>query len=155
MIFTLAVPLYLDRQFSTYIEQLQYQCQKYGYHSQYYLESNYYAIAESTYRIALLSQPQIDNCVGFSSFSVCINGFSLETAENTCLGSLLIGNQFSALQNCNTLTVKIPIKEREKNLAIGKWLITTSSRIFDLFLSDLNNADHEQNFLSGMCLFVL
>ena len=27
----------------------------------------------ATYRTALLSQPQIDGCVGFISFSVCIN----------------------------------------------------------------------------------
>ena len=87
------------------------------------MESNYIAIAESTNRIALLSQPQIDNCVGSSSFSVSINGFSLETAENTCLGSLLIDNQFSALQN-------------------GKWLITSSSKNVHLFLSDLKNTDH-------------
>ena len=113
-----------------------------GYASQYELESNYIAIAESTNRIALLSQPQIENCVGSSSFSVCINGFSLETAENTCLGSLLIGNQFSALQNCNILTVKLPIKEKAKNLGNGKWLITSSSKNFDIFLSDLKNTDH-------------
>ena len=85
-----------------------------GYASQYEMESNYIAIAESTNRIELLSQPQID-----SSFPVCINGFSLETAENTYLGSLLIGNQFSALQNCNILTVKFPIKEKAKDLGNG------------------------------------
>ena len=113
-----------------------------GYASQYELESIYIAIAESTNRIALLSQPQIDNYVGSFTFSVCINVFSLETAENTCLGSLLIGNQFSALQNCNILTVKHPIKEKTKNLGNGKWLITSSSRNFDLFLSDLKNTDH-------------
>ena len=113
-----------------------------GYASQYEMESNYIAIAESTNRIALLSQQQIDNCLGSSSFPVCINGFSLETAENTCLGSLLIGNQFSALQNCNILTVKLPIKEKAKNLGNGKWLITSSCKNVDLFLSDLKNTDH-------------
>ena len=35
-----------------------------GYAPQYELESNYIAIAESTNRIALLSQPQINNFVG-------------------------------------------------------------------------------------------
>ena len=113
-----------------------------GYASQYELESNYIAIAESTNRIALLSQPQIDNLVGSSSFSVCINGFSLETTENACLGSLLIGIQFSALQNCKFLTVQVPIKEKAKNLGNGKGLITSSSKNFDLFLSDLKHKDH-------------
>ena len=112
------------------------------YASQFELESNYIAIAESTNRIALLSQSQIDNCVGSSSFSECIDGFSLETAENTCLGSILIGNQFSALQNCYILTVKLPIMEKAKNIGNGKWLITSSSKIFGLFLSDLKNTDH-------------
>ena len=92
--------------------------------------------------MALLSQPQIDNCVGSSSFSVCINGFSLETAENTCLGSPLIGNQFSALQICNILTIKLPILEKAKNFGNGKRLITSSSKNFDPFLSDLKNTDH-------------
>ena len=101
-----------------------------GYASQYELESIYIAIAESTNRIALLSLSQIDNCVGSSSFSLCINGFSLETAENTCLGSLLIGNQSSALQNCNILTFKLAIKEKAKNLGNGKWLITSSRKKF-------------------------
>ena len=89
-----------------------------GYASQYELESIYIAIAESTNRIALLSQPQTDNCVGSSSFSVCINGFSLETAEKTCLGSLLIGNQFSALWNCTISTVKLPLKKKRKILVM-------------------------------------
>ena len=49
-----------------------------GYASQYDLESEYIPIAETNNRTALLSQPEIDNCVGSSSFSVCINGFSLK-----------------------------------------------------------------------------
>ena len=95
------------------------------YASQRELESNYIAIAESTNRIALLltAWQHHHNCVGSSSFSLCINEFSLETAENTCLSSILIGNQFSELQNCNILTVKLPITEKAKNLGNGKWLI--------------------------------
>ena len=73
-----------------------------GYASQYAIESDFFAIAESTHKIALLSQDEIDRCVGSSSFSVCINGFSLESAHDTCLGSLLIGNHFIALQKCDT-----------------------------------------------------
>ena len=42
----------------------------------------------STQKISLLSQDEINRCVGSSSFSVCINGFSLETAQDTCVGSL-------------------------------------------------------------------
>ena len=87
-----------------------------GYASQYETEADYIAIAESTRRIALLSQLEIDSCIGSSSFSVCTNGFSLETAEDTCIGALLIGNQFAALQNCNINTVKLPVKEKAKSL---------------------------------------
>ena len=112
-----------------------------GYASQYKTEADYIAIAESTRRIALLSQPEIDSCIGSSSFSVCTNGFSLETAEDTCLGALLIGNQFAALQNCNINTVKLPVKEKAKNLGNGKWLITSASEKFDMFLSEMKNND--------------
>ena len=59
-----------------------------GYASQYETEADYIAVAESTRRIALLSRHEIDLCIGSSSFSVCTNGFSLETAEDTCLGAL-------------------------------------------------------------------
>ena len=112
-----------------------------GYASQYETEAEYVAIAESTRRIALLSQPEIDACIGSSSFSVCTNGFSLETAEDTCLGALLIGNQFAALQNCNINTVKLPVKEKAKNLGNGKWLITSASDQFDMFMSEMRNND--------------
>ena len=129
-----------------------------GYAPQYDLESDYIAIAETNNRIALLSQPEIDNCVGSSSFSVCINSFSLETADDTCLGSLLIGNQFSALQNCNILTVKLPLKEKAKNLGNGRWLITSASKNFDMFLTNLTKLDHlNKNKMPGcqVCLIEL
>ena len=61
-----------------------------GYASQCETEADYIAIAESTRQIALLSQPEIDLCIGSSSFSVCTNGFYLQRAEETCLGTLLI-----------------------------------------------------------------
>ena len=112
-----------------------------GHASQYETEADYIAIAESTRRIALLSQNEIDSCIGSSSFSVCTNGFSLETAEDTCLGALLIGNQFAAQQNCNINTVKLPVKEKAKNLGNGKWLITSASDKFDMFLSEMKNND--------------
>ena len=112
-----------------------------GYASQYETEAEYVAIAESTRRIALLSQPEIDACIGSSSFSVCTNGFSLETAEDTCLGALLIGNQFAALENCDINTDKLPVKEKAKNLGNGKWLITSASDQFDMFMSEMRNND--------------
>ena len=74
-----------------------------GYASQYETEAEYFAIAESARRIALLSEPEIDACIGSSSFSLCTNGFSLGTAKDTCLGALLIGNQFAAMQNAISL----------------------------------------------------
>ena len=119
------------------------------YASQYEWESNYISIAESTNRIALLSQPQNDNCVGSRNVSLCISGFSLDTAENSCLSWLLIGNQFSALPNCSILTVKLAINEKAKNLGCSKWLLTTSSQSSDFFFSDLKNTDHlkQTNFL--------
>ena len=75
-------------------------------------------------RIALVSQTEIDACIGSSSFSVCTNGFSLETAEDTCSGALLFGNQFTELQNCDVNSVKLPVKELRKrkvadNVSVG------------------------------------
>ena len=112
-----------------------------GYASQYETEADYLAVAESTRRIALLSQHKIDLCIGSSSFSVCTNGFALETAEDTCLGALLLGNQFAALQNCNINTVKLPVKEKAKNLGNGKWLIISATEQFDMYLSEMRDTN--------------
>ena len=83
--------------------------------SQKIIESNFIAVS-STQKIALLSQDEINQCVGSSSFSVCMNSFSLETAQNTCLGSLLINNHLIALQKCEIKTAKLPLKEKTRNL---------------------------------------
>ena len=91
-----------------------------GYASQYAIEFDFIAIDESTHKIAPLSQDEIDRCVGSRSFSVCFNGVSLETAHDTCLGSLLIGNHFIALQKCDIKTVKLPVKEKARNIGNGK-----------------------------------
>ena len=85
MIFTLAVP-FASQSTALNLYRATSVPKPNGYASQYELKSNYIAIAESTNRFALLSQPQIDNCSVFNSFSVCITGFSCETAENTCFG---------------------------------------------------------------------
>ena len=65
----------------------------------------------------------------------------METAEDTSFGALLIGNQFAALQNCNINTVKLPVKAKAKNLGKGKWLITSASDQFDMFMSEMRNTD--------------
>ena len=106
-----------------------------GYASQYEREAKYVAVAESTRRIALLSQSEKDACIGSNSFSVCTNGFSLEAAEDTCFGALLNGNQFAALQNCNINKVKLPVKEKAKNLGNRKWLIISAADQCDMFKS--------------------
>ena len=91
-----------------------------GHASLYAIEADFIAVS-STQKIALLSQDEINRCVGSSSLSVCINGFSLETAQDTCLGSLLINNHLTALQKCEIKTVKLPLKEKARNLGNGKW----------------------------------
>ena len=57
-----------------------------GYASQRETQAEFVPIAEST-RIALRSQHEIESCIGFSSITVCTNGFSLETAEDTWCSS--------------------------------------------------------------------
>ena len=88
-----------------------------GHASQYVIESDFIA-GPSTQKIALLSQDEINRYVGSSSF-VCINGFSLETARDTGLGSLLVYNHLTALQKCEIKTLKLPLKEKARNLGRG------------------------------------
>ena len=92
------------------------------------------AIAESTEITALLSQPEISACIGSSTLSVCTTGFFFDTAEDTCLGALLIRIQFAALQNGNINTVRLPMKENAKNLRNGKLLTTLASAQFDMLM---------------------
>ena len=111
-----------------------------GHASQYAIESDFIAVS-STQKIALLSQDEINRCVGSSSFSVCIDGFSLETAQDTCLGSLLNNNQLTALQKCEIKTMRLPLKEKARNLGNGKWLITSASSNFKMYISPIINHD--------------
>ena len=109
------------------------------YASQYAIQSDFIAIAESAHKIAFLAHDEIVRCIGSSSFSVCIKGFSLETAHDTCLGSLLIGNHFIALQKCDIKTVKLPVKEKAQNIGNGKWMITSATPNLDMYLSTVRN----------------
>ena len=98
-----------------------------GHASQYAIESDFIAVS-STQKIALLSQDEINRCVGSSSFSVCINGFSLETAQDTCLGSLLINNHLTALQKCE---IKTEITIKRKSEKFGKWEMVNNISIIE------------------------
>ena len=111
-----------------------------GRASQYANESDFIAVS-SPQKIASLSQDEINRCVGSRSFSVCINGFSLETAQDTCLGSLLINNHLTALQKCEIKTVRLPVTEKARNLGNGKWLITSASSNFKMYISPIINHD--------------
>ena len=89
-----------------------------GYASQYAIESDFIALAVSINKIALLSQDKIDRCEGSRRFPVCINGFSLETTHDTCLGSLLIGHHFIAFKKIDLKTVKLPVKKNLETMAM-------------------------------------
>ena len=53
-----------------------------SYASHYVIESDF--LTGFCTQETLLSQEIINSFVGTSSFSVCMKGFSLETAQNTC-----------------------------------------------------------------------
>ena len=127
-----------------------------GHASQYIIESDFLSFAVSSQKIALLSQDEINRCVGSSCFSVCINRFSLETAQDTCLGSLLINNHLTALQKCEIKTVKLPLKEKARNLGNGKWLITSASSNFKMYISQIINHDPlKRTPLPGCQVFII
>ena len=120
-----------------------------GHASQYIIESDFIAVS-STQKIALLSQDEINRCVGSSTFSVCINGFSLQTAQDTCLGSLLINNHLTAPQKCKIKTAKLPLK-KARNLGNGKLLITSASSNFKMYISQIINHDPLKRTLLPGC----
>ena len=114
------------------------------------IEFDFIAVS-STQRIALFLQDEICRCVGSSSFSVCINDFSLEIAHNTCLGSLFINIPLTALQKCEIKTVRLPLKEKTRNLRNGKWLLTSASSNFKIYISQILNLDALKRTLLPGC----
>ena len=66
-----------------------------GHASQYNIKPDFIAVS-CTQKKELISQDEINTCVGSSRFSMCINGFSLEAFQDTCLESLLINNHLTA-----------------------------------------------------------
>ena len=67
--------------------------------------------------------------------------FLSRNSSGTCLGSLLISNHLTALQKCEIKTVKLPLKEKARNLGNAKWLITSASSNFKMYISQIINHD--------------
>ena len=53
----------------------------------------------------------------------------------------LIGNHFIALKKSDIKTVKLPVKEKARNIGNGKWMITSATPNFDMYLSTMRNND--------------
>ena len=89
-----------------------------GHASQYFIESDFIAVS-STQKIALLSQDEINRCVGSSSFSVCINGFSRNSSGY--MSRITIDQQSP---NCSTKMQKNRKDATErKSEKFGKWKV--------------------------------
>ena len=72
-----------------------------------------------------------------SVFLLCTKSFSLERAHDTRLGSLLFGDYYIVLQNCDIKTVKVPVIEKARKIDNGKWIIISASPNFDMYVNTM------------------
>ena len=56
----------------------------------------------------------------------------MEETSSTCLGALLMQDQYRSLEYCDLKSIKLPLKVKAKNLRFGGWLITSAHSNFKL-----------------------
>ena len=96
------------------------------------LNGNYLAITHTGERHAVLTKQQLDDCVGSTTISICNNGFALNSHADSCLYSLMKEDEMTALKDCETESIQLPVKEQAQNLGYGRWLITSATGDFRL-----------------------
>lgn len=105
------------------------------------IETDYIAISENRLEIALLTETQLNQCIGSKNNAVCYETFATETNQNSCLATLYFKNAKDALAVCGLIKHKLPITEVARNLGLGRWLITADNPNFILRQSPLDKSN--------------
>ena len=101
------------------------------------IEAEYLAISEDKTETALLSQEQMNKCIGSSNYQICYEGIATETRSSSCLATLFSDSAIDAIKVCDTVTTRLPLTEKAKNLGYGVWLITSATDDYKLTEDDI------------------
>ena len=84
------------------------------------------AISQDSMETTTLTQQQLDNCVGSSTYRICHETMETHLGQSSCLATLYYKEPIVALEVCETRKILLPIPEKATNLGYGIWLITST-----------------------------
>ena len=79
-------------------------------------ESPYLAISQDSMETTTLTQQQLDNCLGSSTYRICHETMETHLAQSSCLATLYFHATVVALSVCQTEKVMLPTPETARNL---------------------------------------
>ena len=104
------------------------------------LEERYIATSDDPSETAAVSKNDLEKGVGSKIYTICEQTFAMEKTSSTCLAALLIQDQYRSLENCDLKYIKLPLKEKAKNLRFGRWPITSAHSKFKLPEKRMNSS---------------
>ena len=90
------------------------------------IEGSYLAISQDSMETTTLTQTQLDNCIGSSTYRICHETMETHLSQSSCLATLYYQDPIVALAVCETRKILLPIPEKATNLGFGIWLITSA-----------------------------
>ena len=78
------------------------------------IEAPYLGISEDTMETALLSQKQLEKCLGSSRYRICHEAIPTGLQHSSCLTTLFFETSIDALSVCATETVFLPTLEQKQ-----------------------------------------
>ena len=122
------------------------------------LETPYIAVTETQSEAALLTEFDLQECIGSKLYSICFSSFAMEKSKDSCLATLLFKDTLSALEVCSIRSIQLPIKEKAQSLGHGRWLITSATPNFLLSTRSPNSShslskEHRQG--CQVCIIIL
>ena len=79
----------------------------------------------------------MNKCIGSSNYQICYEGIATETRSSSCLATLFSDSAIDAIKVCDTVTTRLPLTEKAKNLGYGVWLITSATDDYKLIEDDI------------------
>ena len=106
------------------------------------LETKYIGISSDYKEVALLTDDELDSCIGSSRYAVCSKAIPTETSKSSCLATLYYhDDEKLALRNCQVGLADLPFTEQAINLGFGRWMIM-STKDNDRLVETLTNGSN-------------
>ena len=106
------------------------------------LETKYIGISSDYKEVALLTDDELDSCIGSSRYAVCSKAIPTETSKSSCLATLYYhDDETLALRNCQVDLVDLPLTEQAINLGFGRWMIMSAKDNYRLVETSTNGSN--------------